>query len=213
VLNNSAVFIYVVDRDYGFAPNPFHGYCTLATCKPRIRNPAKIGDWVIGVGGTRLNATGRCIFAMRISDKINYDTYWNDATYRVKIPIRNGSQVMMVGDNIYHRDPKSDSWIQIDSHHSKEDGSPNPLNIENDTKSENVLISTHFYYFGSSAPTIPSEIIKKLGYKNGRFHRRFSITQTTPLLDWLESKYGHLLNQVISDPFDFEQSHERYSPK
>lgn len=43
------VFIYVVDRDFGFAPNPFHGYCTLATCKPGIRKSAAMGDWVVGM--------------------------------------------------------------------------------------------------------------------------------------------------------------------
>ena len=41
---------YVVARDYGFAPNPFFGVCTLATCKPKIRSAAKLGDWVMGTG-------------------------------------------------------------------------------------------------------------------------------------------------------------------
>ena len=27
------LFSYVVDHDYGFAPNPFGGFCTLAKCK------------------------------------------------------------------------------------------------------------------------------------------------------------------------------------
>src|SRR5215475_1820360 len=70
------VYIYVVDRDFGFAPNPFHGVCTLATCKPGIRNTVKVGDWVIGLGGRRLNATGRCVFAMRISETTTYNEYW-----------------------------------------------------------------------------------------------------------------------------------------
>jgi hypothetical protein len=48
------VYVYVVDRDFGFAPNPFYGVLTLATCKPRIRSVASMGDWVIGVGGARL---------------------------------------------------------------------------------------------------------------------------------------------------------------
>ncbi|MCY4463553.1 MAG: hypothetical protein OXC26_24640 [Albidovulum sp.] len=56
------MYIYVVDRDFGFAPNPFHGVRTLACCKPGIRSPAQVGDWVFGVGGKRLNATGRCAY-------------------------------------------------------------------------------------------------------------------------------------------------------
>lgn len=47
------LYVYVVTHDTGFAPNPFHGYCTLATCKPHIRGRAEAGDWVIGLGSTQ----------------------------------------------------------------------------------------------------------------------------------------------------------------
>ncbi|MCG7929931.1 MAG: hypothetical protein N0E44_07765 [Candidatus Thiodiazotropha lotti] len=209
---NPSVFIYVVDRDYGFAPNPFHGYCTLATCKSRIRNAANVGDWVVGVGGSRLKATGQCIYAMLVSGKVTYNEYWSSSVYQVKIPVRNGSQVMMVGDNIYHQEEGSGEWMQVDSHHSKEDGSPNPLNIEKDTRSEYVLLSNHFYYFGKAAPAIPNKLLAAIKYKNCINHRRFSFAEAHGLIDWIEYEFVHKLNIVISDPFDFEQSHERYSP-
>ncbi len=108
----SHVFIYVVDRDFGFAPNPFHGYCTLATCKPGIRRKATIDDWIIGVGGTRLNATGRCVFAMRATQILTFNDYWFDVTYLDKRPVRNGSRKMMVGDNIYYYDVPFKQWHQ-----------------------------------------------------------------------------------------------------
>jgi len=44
-----SVFSYVVKNDGGFAPNPFHGSCTLACCKPKIRNVASAGDIVVGL--------------------------------------------------------------------------------------------------------------------------------------------------------------------
>ena len=44
------IYSYIVKRDYGFAPNPFYGYCTLATCKPVIRKHAEIGDIIVGIG-------------------------------------------------------------------------------------------------------------------------------------------------------------------
>ena len=100
----SKIYMYVVDRDFGFAPNPFHGYCTLATCKPKIRNSAEVKDWVIGMGGSRLNATGQCIFAMRVTEKITFNEYWTNPKFLDKKPIRNGSQKIMVGDNIYYQD-------------------------------------------------------------------------------------------------------------
>ena len=38
------LYSYIVAVDSGFAPNPFHGFCTIATCKPRIRKTAEIGE-------------------------------------------------------------------------------------------------------------------------------------------------------------------------
>ena len=28
------LYSYIVATDSGFSPNPFHGFCTLACCKP-----------------------------------------------------------------------------------------------------------------------------------------------------------------------------------
>lgn len=127
------IFIYPIARDFGFAPNPFHGVCTLATCKPRIRKAAAPGDWVVGMGGTKLKATGRCIFAMRVEKCLSFNEYWSDPEYIRKRPIRNGSRKTMVGDNIYHRIPADGVWQQADSHHSLPDGKPNISNIRTDT--------------------------------------------------------------------------------
>lgn len=160
--------MYVVDRDFGFAPNPFHGCCTLATCKPGVRTGATPDDWVVGMGGLRLNATGRCIFAMRITLKLTFNQYWANPSYLDKRPVRNGSRRMMVGDNIYYYDPANSEWRQADSHHSNADGTVNSHNLEIDTKSDNVLISEHFFYFGSAAPVVPFDLLKTVGYRNGR---------------------------------------------
>ena len=205
------VYMYVVARDFGFAPNPFHGVCTLATCKPRIRSGAKMGDWVIGMGGSRLRATGRCIFAMRVTETLTFDQYWSKPAYRDKRPVRNGSRKMMVGDNIYHRDPNDGAWLQEDSHHSRPDGSINPDNVERDTKTNRVLISSDFLYFGSAAPAIPPEILATIGFVNGIGHRVYSEEVCRTLLGWLHSEFGDARNQFLGDPFQFDQSDARYS--
>lgn len=31
-------FSYKIEHDFGLAPNPFGGYCTLAVCKSSIRS-------------------------------------------------------------------------------------------------------------------------------------------------------------------------------
>lgn len=204
-------YLYVVDRDFGFAPNPFHGFCTLATCKPGIRHSAQIGDWVIGLGGSRLNATGRCIFVIRVEECLTFDEYWSDPRFQAKRPIRNGSSRMMVGDNIYHRLGGNASWQQEDSHHSLPDGSPNLHNVANDTQTNRVLVSRHFLYFGSNAPTVPTEIFAEMGYRNGRNYRVFDDQEASSLLNWLNCTYGKDFGLVLGDPFDFEHSSRRYA--
>jgi hypothetical protein len=178
--SRESVFVYVVARDFGFAPNPFHGFCTLACCKPRIRSVADVGDWVFGVAGGDLAQPGHCIFGMRVTETLTFDEYWLDPRFEVKKPLRNGSRVMMLGDNIYHRQNASVGWRQEDSHHSRPDGSPDASNIATDTQTNRVLVSEHFTYFGASAPSIPVNVQDAIGYSNGRNHRRFSALVAQP---------------------------------
>lgn len=203
--------MYVVDRDFGFAPNPFHGYCTLATCKPVIRRTAQVGDWVIGMGGARLKASGRCIFAMRITEKLTFNKYLSNPKFLDKKPVRNGSRKMMVGDNIYYFNEDAGEWHQADSHHSNADGSINRFNLERDTQSDSVLVSEYFFYFGSEAPPVPKALLTKLGYKNQIGHRVFEDSKATPLVEWIEKSFRNSLNQVSGDPFNFDESQKRYS--
>lgn len=206
----SKIYIYVVARDFGFAPNPFHGYCTLATCKPKIRNTVRINDWVIGMGGSRLKATGRCVFAMRVTEVVTFNEYWSKPEFIDKKPVINGSRKMMVGDNIYHK-TIDNIWHQALSHHSAEDDGIDFFNLRIDTSSDKVLLSRHFYYFGQDAPVIPSELLKSVGYKNGRSHRVFKNETATVIIDWLNDSFQKSLNQVVADPFDFNKSEKRYS--
>lgn len=201
--------MYVVARDFGFAPNPFHGICTLTTCMPRIRSVAKEFDWVIGMGGGRLKSTGKCIFAMKVSRAITFNEYWTNSSYQDKRPVRNGSLKMIVGDNIYHQ--SHGEWQQLDSHHSHPDGSPNTHNITKDTGSDAVLVSDHFFYFGAAAVEVPKPILQRMGYKNWRGHRTFESAAAQPLISFIETNFS--LNRLLADPFDFEAAGSRYSVK
>jgi hypothetical protein len=201
------VYIYVVDRDFGFAPNPFHGRCTLATCKPIIRRVAQEGDWILGMGGARLNATGRCVFSMKISRKITFNEYWSNPLYRDKKPVRNGSRKMIVGDNIYHT--CNGAWQQANSHHSYLDGSQNPHNVKNDTQTDAVLVSDYFFYFGASAVTLPSPLLDEINYRNGRNHRKLELSVAHSLISFFVARFPP--NRLIGDPFDFGSASARYS--
>ena len=186
------LFSYIVARDYGFAPNPFFGVCTLATCKPRIRTFASLGDWVIGTGSRARNREGQLVFAMRITRAMTFDEYWLDGDFRRKRPNLHGSTKQVFGDNIYWTD-ESGSWHQEDSHHSYESGVPNPHNIERDTSADRVLMSTDFTYWGGSGPTIPVQFRDYDGHDicAGRGHKcRFPEPLITGFVDWLRSLDG-----------------------
>ncbi len=150
------LYSYVVVRDYGFAPNPFFGVCTLATCKPLIRRLARAGDSVIGTGSKTKGLEGRLVYAMKVSEILTYDQYWNDPRFHQKKPNLEGSLKQAFGDNVYHRNRKTGKWIQENSHHSHEDGRPNAANIRHDTQTPRVLISAEFAYWGGAGPVIPS---------------------------------------------------------
>jgi hypothetical protein len=203
--------MYVVDRDFGFAPNPFHGSCTLATCAPRIRAKAQLDDWVVGMGGGRLKATGRCVYAMRVTETLTFDQYWLSEAHFDKRPVRNGSSVMMVGDNIYRHSGPDGPWEQLDSHHSNLDGTANPLNVDKDTSANRVLVSRDFFYFGKAAPVVSQQVLEQLGYKNRRGHRVFEAPQCAAFVKWLLDNHAGSRDRVAGDPFDFDKSSKRYS--
>lgn len=208
--DGTALYIYPISRDFGFAPNPFHGVCTLATCKPRIRKRAKVGDWIIGVAGSNLKPIKKkCIFIMKITEVLTFQEYWEDPKYVLKKPCRNGSQVKLLGDNIYHRDIDG-NWIQEDSHHSNPDGSFNKINIDRDVGStENVLISNFFFYFGENA--IPIDL-NSIGYGRIRDYKKINLSQFScgeTLISKVVSKFSANKNMVIGDPYCFSESHKR----
>lgn len=158
-LLNVRLHSYVVARDYGFAPNPFYGICTLATCKPRIRKVAAIGDWVIGTGSKTRKRHRNAVYALRVTGTMTFEEYWADPRFqRKKVNLR-GSKKQAFGDNIYSRNPANGHWCQANSHHSFHDGSPNPLNVKADTGTNRILISSDFVYWGGSGPELPARFL------------------------------------------------------
>ena len=151
------IYSYVVRYDSGFAPNPFYGYCTLATCKPDIRRAAEIGDWVVGSASNdrSIRRGGHLVYAMRVTETTTFDDYAKDSRFQSKKPFRLGSRKQSCGDNIYFRKTPGDAWSQRDSFHSHADGQLHPLHVSRDTGVNRVLISNHFVYFGGSGPAFP----------------------------------------------------------
>jgi hypothetical protein len=163
------VFTYVITRDYGFAPNPFYGICTLSTCKPGIRKSACIDDWIFGIG-SKTTHPNRMIYMMKVTKKITFNEYWENKEYAMKKP-QMTTLKKMYGDNIYYYDKSDGVWHQANSHHSYENGETNPHNLRKDTSSDNVLISREFFYFGSSTIPIPDKYTAAI-YKSRRGYCR-----------------------------------------
>lgn len=192
--SNTRLYSYVLTHDSGFAPNVSQGYCTLATCKPKIRMNANVDDWVIGTGSlSRGDNEERLLYAMRVGEVLSYDEYFVREDFEYKKPkdtVLHDPQ----GDNIYYtgkpldgeriEDPDmyrattpdgeriyySDSlpFVQLEN--------PNhpPSRIEADTPDypsrQAVLVSRQFWYFGEKEVHLPEDddlrdaLIK--GYQN-----------------------------------------------
>ncbi|CAB1061868.1 hypothetical protein D1BOALGB6SA_6643 [Olavius sp. associated proteobacterium Delta 1] len=141
---------------------------------------------------------------MRISEKISFNEYWHDPKYATKKPVMNGSLKKMYGDNIYHHN--GTKWIQVDSHHSLEDGSPNVHNLRKDTSVDAVLISNEYYYFGKKTLEISDEFIHYI-VKKGPGHRCPDKHWGDKLISYISYKYPTM--GYYDDPALFSKF-ERY---
>lgn len=199
-----AIYSYIITRDFGFAPNPFYGICTLATCKPVIRGSANIGDWIVGFGSGAKGSPFKnmVIFVMQVEKKITFDEYWDASEYQCKKPVMNGSLKQNYGDNIYHT--VEGEWVQEDSHHSYEGGKVNNINLKRDTGSNNVLIGTKYWYFGKDAVEIPDELMAIV--PNGRGDKK-DTEHEEALIEWVE-KFKE--KGFIGEPAQFSGGFQRY---
>lgn len=156
-------------HDSGFAPNPYHGRLTLATCKPGIRLTKKVGEWVAGFASNELVSkaqshklnipAGGLIYLMKISEVLPLGDYFNDPRFQSKKPAYHPDstldRIQDDGDNIYSHDDHHDwTWHQNRNHPSHHQ--------QDDTKGRNVLISEEFYYLGRNC-IIPAEGWKAVG--------------------------------------------------
>jgi hypothetical protein len=177
---------YIIEHDMGFAPNPFHGFCTLATCKPKIRKYTSEGEYVLGTGSKKREQQGRIAYLMRVGNVITFDEYWSDIRFARKKTLMNGSLVQCYGDNIYHRDSTGE-WIQEDSFHSYEFGVLNEENLQRDTGSTHkVLITDWFVYWGAEGPKVPPDFAHFVHKTQGHHTIRVR-SEIDAFVDWVKS--------------------------
>ena len=143
----SKVCFYVMRRDTGFAPNPFHGSCTLLGCAPNYAD-AKLsrGDYIAGF--FRSGAPPRLVYVMEVSETFDYDDYYQDRRFEQKKPRRDLTWRERAGNNIYFLD-SSGRYVQDENacYHTR------PAKIAQDLKHPVVFAGRNFAYFGTMAET------------------------------------------------------------
>jgi hypothetical protein len=181
---------YVVVHDYGFAPNPFHSYCTLAACTPNHQGlRLAAGDWLLG--NSSVATCNHLIYAMRVSEVMDFDDYFNSSRFTAKKAGHENWQ-NKCGDNIYYRDELG-RWQQAFAFYHTQTGQ-----IENDTQHPRVFISDFFFYFGRRAPAIPAEFGSLLQTRQGCRCNHSSET-VSAFVGWLTSTYSPGLQGLPRD--------------
>ena len=135
-------------HDYGFAPNPFWGFCTLGHCTPNHQGiKLSPGDWILG--NSQKNSGNLLIYAMRIDETLVFDDYYRDPRFDLKKPAFHSTWKEQCGDNIYFRDSEGD-WMQAETlFHTDESRQ------EQDLKYHKVFIGSEFFYFGGKPKQMP----------------------------------------------------------
>ena len=99
------LYSYIMRNDEGFAPNPYYGVLTLATCKPQLRKNSNVvpGVWIAGWLGKNTERDGKkygssehkLIYLARITEKMSIASYWEH--YPQKRPKRNSGSIISNG--------------------------------------------------------------------------------------------------------------------
>jgi Nucleotide modification associated domain 2 len=175
------LYSYIVVHDGGFSPNPFHGMCTLACCKPGIRRSAVVGDLVVGL----TSCSRMIVYAMKVERIVGFTEYWNNEAYRSKRPdFFSPHMLERCGDNIYAPDGAG-KFRQLPSLHSFRDGTEDPASKERDLRGDRVLVATEFVYFGADGASLPESLAF---LKAGRGYRhRFTDTEKAKSEGWFSS--------------------------
>ncbi len=182
-----SLFSYIVRYDSGFAPNPFHGYCTLATCKPLIRRQAHVGDCVVGTGSNvkGVRRGGYLVYAMWVTEILSTAEFWHDRRFEKKKPNLFHNWVTASGDNIY--EPLCQGrWRQLNSYHSHNDGSRQEDHVQRDTGVTRILVSDKFVYFGAEGPQLPTRFLEDGDMEMVCLTRNYRRIRSEPIIEAFE---------------------------
>jgi hypothetical protein len=193
------LFSYVVRTDYGPAPNPFWGVCTLVICKPKIRRRAQVGDWIVGTGpvGSPIgDIRGMMIYTMQVTGKMTMREYdlWAREHLPEKMPNKRSNDPRPhVGDAI---------WDFSEDPPRRRPGSVHGIHEgEHDLKGGYALLSEHFFYFGDDPVPLPEHLQGLV--QHGQGHRSvLNAPYLEPFVEWFTG-LDLPANTVHGDPVEW----------
>jgi hypothetical protein len=205
------LYSYCIRYDIGSAPNPFWGLCTLAICKPNIRQSANVGDWVVGTGSAVSpigNISDEVVYAMCVTQKMTMEDYdrFTRSKLPYKIPLMTSTDPRRrSGDSIY--DFSTSPPLLRPSVHGEG-------NQKTDLKGGWVLLSNHYFYFGDSPVDLPEELLEIV--KKGPGHKsNFDTYYVDAFIHWIHS-FGYPPATLIGKPqmeVAIESSHSVCGPR
>jgi hypothetical protein len=223
---NRIYCFYRMTDDSGFAPNPFHGYCTLAACTPNHKKASQLkkGDVIVGVEskeltlqrqskfGARRTSEKMCIvYYMVIDEQLTLDQYFDDPRFAAK-KLPPGDKKALTyeqqhGDNVYYKDEKGDwKWLPGHMHDDKSDGILTRV-IKQDLDGNRVFIGKVYYYFGDEGVPLPESVLKEIPPRQGI---KYCCHPLPELDDYVRDKAAGKLG-LIGDPIGYAEFKKRNS--
>ena len=212
------LYCYKMTHDTGFAPNPYHGVLTLATCKPTIRRCAEVNYWISGWTSNKVQGksdeshftddTQELIYLAKVSKKIPIEDYWENYPKKQQptksieggkkcfkscgksIVVKN-DDISFCGDNIYEPDANDPSGFKQhkNAHHNEQ-------NKAHDLSGKNVLVCEEFYYFGVENAIPKSDIINDKNFVVPRCKKnQLDDPIAKQIIDFVTKRYSSGINK------------------
>lgn len=196
------LYSYKMARAGGFAPNPYFGVLTLATCKSGLRRKAQPGDWVAGWTAKGLKdcptdvGKERLVYLARVTRKLTFPEYWEQ--YPMKRPaLENPEADAYHGDNIYEPvpgcvpDPLRPDTFRL--HPCSQD--KDHVKKAKDLKGGYVLVCEEFYYFGAKgALEIPENVRPEIPKAQSRYGKIAENPKN--FIDYVKKHKNQCLNKL-----------------
>jgi hypothetical protein len=143
--SRAVLWRYVIKHDTGLAPHIANGMCSLTVCKPKIRQYAKPGEWIMAFA-PRAESKGNPLvkYLLKVGSNPPFETYCRDHFGKRR-------------DALYRYDAGwNGQWF--DNGHG--DHPPSEIGqAEKDKRGLHALVGTEYFHFGSRPRNLLFELM------------------------------------------------------